>query len=265
MDRLKAALVQMRHGESLDANLANARVWLERASDAGTDVALLPEYWSAVFPSTPDAMAGDATRVRAFLADASRELGLVVGANILERLGGTLWNVGVAYEDGRPALEQPKVHPMAREVASGVSAGDGFQVGYVRGRATGMLVCADVLYPEAARILSLQGAQMLLNPVMSPWREADDTREAREALFVARAYDSAAFVLKAGGFRRGPDLPVVAGRSLAAAPWGVLAKARSEFEEELLLVDLDFARLARHREHQALFPPRRPQAYGGLG
>lgn len=264
MDHLKAALVQMRHGESLDANLASARGWLEKARDAGADLAVLPEYWFAVFPGTPAENADGAREARRLLADASRDLGMAVAANVIERMAGALWNLGVAYEEGRLVMEQPKVHPMPREAAAGVTGGDLLEAGHVRGHPAGLLVCADVLYPEAARVLALQGAELLLNPVMSPYREEDDTRGARDAIFVARAYDSGAFVLKAGGWRRADAPPQVAGRSLAAAPWGVLAKARDDFADELLLVDLDFERLARFREHQATFPPRRPEAYGGL-
>jgi N-carbamoylputrescine amidase len=121
-------------------------------------------------------------------------------------------------------------------------------------------VCADVLYPEAARILALQGAEILINPVLSPFREVDNTKEARDAIFIARAYDSGAFVLKAGGFRRG----AIAGRSLVAAPWGLVARYADDFAEALLVADLDFERLHDFRKHQASFPARRPEAYEGL-
>jgi len=264
VDVLRAALAQMRHGDALDGNLETARRCAEAAREAGADLVLLPEYWFAVFPGTPADNALAAPRAREAMAAASRDLGVAVAGNVIERMGGSLWNLGLVYEDGRPVLEQPKVHPMPREAAAGVAGGDGLEAGHVRGRPAGMLVCADVLYPEAARVLALQGAELLLNPVMSPWREDDDTRGARDAVFVARAYDSGAFVLKAGGWRRASEPPVVAGRSLAAAPWGVLAKARDDFADELLVVDLDFERLRRFRDHQSGFPPRRPEAYGGL-
>src|SRR5439155_21630666 len=144
--------------------------------------------------------------------------------NLLEVADGKLRNVGVVYDRGAVALEQLKIHPMPREAAAGVVGGDGLRAATVLGRPTGMLVCADVLYPEAARVLSLQGAEVLLNPVMSPYREVDNTKAARDAIFIARAYDSGPFVLKAGGFRR-PDAngSGIAGRSLVAAAWGILA------------------------------------------
>ena len=256
----------MQHGASLDENLAKARSMLEGAAAARAQVALLPEYFFAAFPGTPADAGAGAPRVRAVLADASRDLGIVAAANVVERRPDGLWNLGVAYDGGRLVLEQPKVHPMPREAAAGVGGGARLVPSIVRGVSTGMLVCADVLYPEAARVLALQGAQVLLNPVMSPWRAEDDTKGARDAIFVARAYDSGAFVLKAGGYLRPRGEPPmgVAGRSLAAAPWGVLAKAKGDFEEETLVMDLDLARLRKFRDHQATFPARRPEAYEGL-
>ncbi|HET6405980.1 MAG TPA: carbon-nitrogen hydrolase family protein [Candidatus Thermoplasmatota archaeon] len=257
---MRVCAVQMPHGDSLEENLRRARDMLADAAARGAALALLPEYFFAVFPGGPPASAPHAPRIRAMMADASRELGLVVAGNVIEGEGERYANVGVAFEAGRLVLEQAKVHPMPREAAAGVAGGPSFRAARVGGHDTGMLVCADVLYPEAARVLSLQGAEILLNPVMSPWREEDDGREARVAMYVARAYDAGAFVLKAAGHKRG----AVAGRSLIAAPWGVLARASDDFATELVLAELDFAKLRAFREKQAQFPPRRPEAYQGL-
>lgn len=273
MSALRVCAVQMAHGSTLDDNLRHARDLLARAAEGGAALALLPEYWFAQARGLPTELAPRAPELRAFLADASRDLGLAVAANLLEASPeGVVRNLGVAYEKGRPALEQAKVHPMPREAAAGVAPGERLAAAPVAGTVAGMLVCADILYPEAAAVLALQRAEVLLNPVMSPWREADPTKDARDALFVARAYDAAAFVVKAGGFRRPADAtpspggppPGVAGRSLVAAPWGLLARYRDDFEEELLFADLDLDALRAFRKHKEGFPARRPEAYRDL-
>ena len=275
---MRAAVVQMAHGDTLAENLARARGLLDEARGRGADLTLLPEYFFSVPQGGPAEAAGDAAVVRRFFEDASRETGMAVAGNLLARGASGLVNLGVVAEAGRVVLEQPKVHPMPREAAAGVAPGPRFQAAPVRGVRTGMLVCADILYPEAARVLALQGARILLNPVMSPWRPApeDPTRAARESLFVARAYDSGAFVLKAGGFRAPPAEPpaegpalqgpprAVAGRSLVAAPWGVLARHADPFAEEVLVADLDLDALERFRKGQEAFPARRPDAYRDL-
>lgn len=257
MDTLRVAALQMPHGATLDANLATARAMIGAAADAGAQLALLPEYFFATFARPPTTEAS--AEVRAFFRAESR--GVVLAGNVIE----PPHNVGVVYAEGAPRLEQRKVHPMPREAAAGVEGGTSLRAADVAGRRLGVLVCADILYPEASRVLSLQGAQLLLNPVMSPWREEDDGREARVAVYVARAYDAGAFVVKAAGFRPpSREGPVIAGRSLVTAPWGVLARAKDEFAQELLLADLDFERLRAFGERQKAFPPRRPEAYKDL-
>ena len=252
-----AAALQMPHGDTLAANVARAHEMTDAARAAGAQLALLPEYWFAT-PGGGPLQERDGPDIRKALGAMSR--GLVLGANVVERREGKLLNVGVVYADGHLALDQPKVHPMPREVGAGVASWPHLEARDVAGFRVGMLVCADVLYPEAARVLALQGARVLLNPVMSPFRENDPGKAAREAVYVARAYDSGAFVVKAGGFRAG----AIAGRSLIAAPWGLLARYQDDFAEELVLAELDFARLDAFRESQAKFPARVPEAYGRL-
>lgn len=262
---MRVAAIQMEHGASLDANLAGAERLCREAATGGAELVLLPEYWFAPMPrdeppAGPAEAAPFAEKIRAASASWSRELDIVVAANVIEPRPEGYANVGAVYAGGRLALEQDKVHPMPREAAAGVAGGMALRASDIGGHRIGMLVCADILYPEASRVLALQHADILLNPVMSPWRAEDDGREARTAMYVARAYDAGAFVLKSAGFLEGR----IAGRSLVTAPWGVLAKADDEFREGIVAAQLDFARLHKFREKQAQFPARRPEAYHGL-
>lgn len=263
IDQVRAAVVQMPHLPTVDENLDRARNDVGEAAAMGARIVLLPEYfWTPA--GIPTEAVPRMPEVRELLARESRAHGIVLAANVLEPHEGTLRNVGVVYEGGRSVIEQYKIHPMPREAAAGIAGGARLAVGMAGGVSTGMLVCADILYPEAARILALQGAELLLNPVMSPFKERDLTKGARDSIFVARAYDSGAFVLKAGGFRRGGDHSV-AGRSLIAAPWGVLARHEDDFAPVILTADLDLTQLREFRKSQASgFPARRPEAYRDL-
>lgn len=254
----RVACVQMRHGKTVQQALSRARDGVEAAAEAGAGLALLPEYFFA--SADPDRADDAAGEVRAFLEAASDETGIAVAGNVVEPAGDARVNVGVVAVDGEPVLEQPKIHPMAHEAKRGVRGGDRFAVADVAGMPTGMIVCADVLFPEVGQILARRGAKVMLNPVMSPMRADDPTREARESLYVARAYDAGAFVVKAGGVRD----PDVAGRSLVAAPWGLVARYGDDTAEELLVADLDLAELEAFREDRGRFPKRRPEAYGEL-
>ncbi len=261
----RVAAVQMPHGPRLDANLEVAARHIGAARDADIKLVLLPEYFAATEGGRPADHAAHAKEVDDFLARQSAQSGVAIAANLIEATDAGVFNVGVVYESGRRIASQQKVHPMPSEESSGIASGAAFEAFDLRGVPTGMLVCADVLYPEASRVLSLKGARILLNPVMSAYREVDPTKDAREALYIARAYDAGAFVIKAGGYRRpGGASPPIAGRSLITAPWGILAHYRDDFEEELLVADLDLDVLETFREGQSRFPSRRPGAYGDL-
>jgi predicted amidohydrolase len=255
---MRVAALQMRHGDSLEANLAAAASLVDDARSAGCRLAVLPEYFFASFRGAPEA---DAARVRSFLKESSR--GLALAGHAVERRDGVLRGMGLLYDRGREVLGQAKAQVMGREAGMGLQGSDaGFATAPLDGHATGILVCADILFPEAATVLGALGAELVLNPVMSSHHAADPTRAARESLYVARAYDARAFVVKAGGYRLGE--PRIVGRSLVAAPWGLLARYRDDAARELVVADLDFAALAEFREGQRRFPARRPEAYWQL-
>ncbi|MCA1813845.1 MAG: carbon-nitrogen hydrolase family protein [Halobacteriales archaeon] len=261
MDALRVACVQMRLGRSVAEGEQAALRWLGRAKDAGARLALLPEYWFLPEGERLDALDARFDGLDGWLQRASKELGMTVAANAPVRDGG-LWNRLLVYDDGRLVGQQDKVHPMPTEERWGVQAAQRIAA-LPWDVKLGGLVCADVLHPEQARLLALQGAELLLNPVMSFRRRNDDTREARRAMFLARAYDNACFVLKAGSIAE--DGPAkLAGRSLIAAPWGMLAEAPRDDAEELLLADLDLPRLREERKRSLSLDRRNPKAYAAL-
>lgn len=262
--KLRVASLQTRHGESVEATLAGVRPLADRAAAEGARILLLPEYfWVPDRPERPSAPPTQhALAVRAFLAETSHDLRATLVSNVLEERPQGAVNVGVAYAAGRLVGEQVKLHPMPGEEAWKLLRGDAVATFPVEGVPAGLLVCADILYPEVSRILSLKGAELLLNPVMSPFHEIDPTKDARAALYIARAYDAGAFVMKSGGFA--PVSRKAVGRSLIAAPWGMLAQAGSEWEEDVIFADLDFETLRAFRATHRGLAARSPHAYRDL-
>ena len=263
-DDLIAAVVQMRNRATLREGLEAADAHVAAARDQGARLVLLPEYFFVPEGrlAVPE-LAREADTVKAYLQEASRRHGLALAGNVLETVeGGRVHNVAYAFHDGRQVGRQAKVHPMPNELQAGIAPADRFAAFQVGDVSAGFLVCADILYPESSRVLSLQGVDLLLNPVMSPHRAVGDvTQEARTALYIARAWDAAAFVLKAGGFTG--DRRAV-GRSLIAAPWGILARYEDEWREQVLTARLDLSTLREFRKGHRGFQDRQPQAYGSL-
>ncbi len=265
---MRAAAIQFLHRASVDEALEAAHDAVLRAHAGGAGIILLPEYFAApsdaAVAKDPKHLAGRADDVARAVARMSRETGAVVAAASLAERDGGIVNEGYVYAAGKPVGVQRKVHPMPNEEAWGLIPGEGFHVFEVGDLRLGVLVCADVLYPEAPRIMSLDNVDIILNPVMSPWRGDDDedvTRVARESMFVARSWDAAAFVIKAGA--TSPNRKAV-GRSLIAAPWGVLARYRDPWAEEVLLADLDLVQIREFRKTHRGLQARQPDAYRRL-
>lgn len=235
---VQAALLQTRVRPSLDANLEAAAETVARAARRGAGVLCLPEYFFRLPYGEP---VGDFSRrtegpVRRFYERVSREHGAVVAGNVISRGR----NLGLLWRDGDLRCIQPKVHPTLLERKWGLRPGSRLRRWSLGEFTAGILVCADVLYPVTAA--GLAGTDLIFNPVVSRKRPRDDTGEGRRAMYVARAFDSASFLLKAGSVA-----PGFAGRSLAAAPWGILGAAPEEDREEVVVVELDLERLRRVR------------------
>ncbi len=263
---LEVACIQMAHQPELGMNLAAARKLATEAVSDGAELVLLPEYWFVERERrlNPDT-AHHYAEVPGFLEDLSRDLDVVIAGNGPQVDGDSVRNACYLVDRGETVGVQPKLHPMPREAEDGVEAGTGLEVHEVAGTTVGMVVCADILYPEVPRILSLKGAELLLVPVMSPYRGDEDedvTRSARESLFVARAYDASAYILKAGGFTDGERF--VAGRSLITAPWGIVARYGDAWSQETLRARLDLEPIREHREDAVALHHRAPGAYGDL-
>jgi predicted amidohydrolase len=197
------------------------------------------------------------------LQDISRQAGLALAGNVVEPHQGGFLNKLLVFDGGTLVAEQAKLHPMPTEERWGIRPWPELVVAPWRDLRLGALVCADVLHPEAARILALRGAEVVLVPVMSYQKPRDETREARRAMFLARAYDNACFVLKAGSVARLAGGQLV-GRSLIAAPWGMLAESKDELAEEVLVADLDLDRVREERKRSLSLGRRQPEAYGPL-
>ncbi|MCY7296323.1 carbon-nitrogen hydrolase [Alteromonas sp. a30] len=140
----------------------------------------------------------------------------------------------------------------------------------------GLLVCWDQWYPEAARLMAMAGAEILLYPTAIGWDKTDTPEEQKrqhDAWFtIQRAHAVAnslpVIVANRTGFEASPQAgePGIEfwGQSFIAGPQGeVLALAASD-KEENLMVELDMARCESVRRIWPYFRDRRIDAYDDL-
>lgn len=257
----------MRVGRSFDENLKEAVQLIKKASDKDVNAVCLPEYFF-----TPNKFSSFSssnyskiyTKILDFLEGASKDYNLILVGNILEESDGGYYNTCLIYESGTLIGKQRKVHPTEREDQFGLKRGDGFEIFKSKIGKLAVLVCADVLYPEAGRVLGLKGADIVFNPVVSFYVENDVTKEARTCLFVGRSYDNDYFLVKAGGVGKSPFGAKIVGRSLITAPWGVLASAMDEDKREVVIANLDMDLLQKVRAENYSLRRRTKEAYRPL-
>lgn len=278
-----ASICPLLHPAQPERNLGNVRRWAEAAAAAGAQLALFPElYVTGYMADEMDAW--PAARQEAFRALAepvpgpgtdrlvawSRALGVHLCAGMLERDGAALYNTQVLVAPAEGLLGRyRKVHVAERE-AWFSQPGDDFPVFDVEGVSTGIMICRDKSFPEAARILALDGAQLLLNPHSFLGAAAQPFTDWSLRLCVGRAMENGCYLVANNNVFDHPDVTDrQAGHTFAIDPYGkvvALSTGPGHLESlTLVRIDTDVVRERRASEgvHFNLWS-RRPEAYGRL-
>lgn len=180
MNCLKIALLQISPVGTLRGNQEKGMEACVRAKEMGADIALFPEMWSCGYDiyDRPeeiwkrDAISADSEFVCAFGALA-KQLDMAIGITYLESWASGPRNSLTLFDrHGRRVLDYAKVHTCDFGAERALTPGDGFSVveldtplGAV---AVGAMICYDREFPESARILMLQGAELVLVPNACP-------------------------------------------------------------------------------------------------
>jgi predicted amidohydrolase len=274
MTSLRVALSQFRlqAEPSLAHFLDHVGDVVAQASAGGADLVVLPELASTgllaslghevtigtVSDDYRHGLTAYADGIVDGLVRLSREHGIVVVGGSHNRTGedGSLRNTAyVVHPDGRVET-QDKLHLTPPEHAMGTQGGDELLVTSVGPFTVGLLICADIQYPELTRWLVDNGVDLIICPSLT-WNRRGVHRV--RVGCQARAMENQAYVVMAplvGHSGLPVDGPLHAvGRALAAGPVdrlhgrndGILAEATGT-EEELVLIDLDRELLLASRE-----------------
>ena len=261
---MKIAALQMVSGIQLQANLAQARQLMEQAASLGAELVVLPEYFCAMGARDTDKIAYceafGVGPIQDFMARAARELRLWVVAGTLPLQADDaqhVLNTSLVYspqgdcvarydkihlfrfDNGREHYaESDVVQAGAQPVACDIKARNG-EVWRL-----GLSVCYDLRFPELYRMLSAQGADLLLVPSAFTYT----TGQAHwEILLRARAIENQAYVLAPGQGGVHENGRRTWGHSLLIDPWGeVLALQASGMG--VVLGDLSRERMYQVRQ-----------------
>lgn len=186
---LKVGIVQQACGANLEANVARSVAHIRELAAAGAKLVVLQElhrglYFcqqedTAVF-NQAETIPGPTTDTLGALA---RELGVVIVASIFEkRTAGIYHNTAVVLEsDGSIAGKYRKMHipddPGFYEKFYFTPGDLGFMPISTSVGRLGVLVCWDQWFPEAARLMAMAGAELLIYPTAIGWDPSDDQAE----------------------------------------------------------------------------------------
>jgi N-carbamoylputrescine amidase len=285
---LSVALVQERNHGSPQQNLDVIEAHLREAAQNGARLVLLQELHNGPYFcqhesvdefDRAEAIPGPSTERLSRLA---RDLKLVVVSSLFERRAAGLYhNTAVVYEcDGSIAGKYRKMHipddPGFMEKFYFTPGDIGFEPIQTSVGRLGVLVCWDQWYPEAARLMALAGAELLLYPTAIGWDPRDEQAEKdrqRQAWVLSQRGHAVANglpVLSCNriGFEASP-LPDAAGiqfwgTSFVAGPQGEMIAEADTQSPTLLLAEIDMQRSENVRRIWPFLRDRRIDAYQDL-
>ncbi|MDD2582481.1 MAG: carbon-nitrogen hydrolase [Desulfuromonadaceae bacterium] len=288
MKPLKVALIQQKCSTCRDENLARTARLVRQAAESGAQLVVLQELHTSTYFCQVESPAlfdlaepipGPSTDTLGRLAG---ELGVVIVASLFERRAAGLYhNTAVVLEnDGSIAGIYRKMHipddPGFYEKFYFTPGDLGFNPIKTSVGTLGVLVCWDQWYPEAARLMALAGADLLIYPTAIGWDPKDTVEEQQ------RQYD--AWVTVQRGHAVANGLPLLAvnrvgfenspqqqdagiqfwGGSFAAGPQGEILAEASQENEEIVQVEIDYTRSEQVRRIWPFLRDRRIDKYGDL-
>src|ERR1700755_2876547 len=268
MSKVRIGLVQMSCTADKTANLQKAMDKVKEAAAKGAQIVCLQELFTSLYFcdvedynnfSLAESIPGPSTDVLGKLAG---ELGVVIIASLFEKRAQGLYHntTAVLDADGSYMGKYRKMHipddPAYYEKFYFTPGDLGYKVFNTKFAKIGVLICWDQWYPEAARITSLMGAEILFYPTAIGWSTAqdmptnDEQYNAWQTIQRSHAVAKGVHVVSVNrvGFEQN-GLMKFWGGSFVANPFGSLVYKASHDEEETKVVEIDTAATDRYRTH----------------
>ena len=285
---MKTGIIQLRCTEDVQANRKHLEENIARAAAMGAELVVLQELHDSLYfcqvESTGNfdlavSIPGPVTEHYASLA---KRHGIVLVTSLFEkRAAGLYHNTAVVFEkDGSIAGRYRKMHipddPAYYEKFYFTPGDLGFHPIQTSVGRLGVQVCWDQWYPEGARLMALQGADMLIYPTAIGFESSDTPDE--------QARQREAWITVQRGHAVANGLPVVSvnrvgyepdpsqqtngiqfwGSSFVAGPQGEILHQASQTEEEVTVVDIDMKRSENVRRWWPFLRDRRIEEFAPL-
>jgi len=285
---MKIGIIQQSNTEDRAANVARLEQNIRACAAKGAELIIMQELHNGLYfcqTENPDVfeqaetIPGPSTVSFGKLA---KELEVVLVLSLFEkRTAGLYHNTAVVIEkDGTIAGKYRKMHipddPAYYEKFYFTPGDTGFEAIQTSVGKLGVMVCWDQWYPEAARLMAMTGAEILIYPTAIGW-ESTDTEDEKLRQMMAWQITQRAHAISNGmhvvacnrtGFE--PDPSGVTngiqfwGNSFVAGPQGEILAQASNDDEENMIVDIDLTRTETVRRMWPFFRDRRVDAFGDL-
>lgn len=285
---MKVGLVQQKNTADIPANIQKLQDNIRKAAAMGAELVVLQELHNGLYFcqtenteifNQAESIPGPSTETFGKLA---KDLGIVLVLSLFERRAPGLYhNTAVVLEkDGSIAGKYRKMHipddPAYYEKFYFTPGDLGFEPIDTSVGRLGVLVCWDQWYPEAARLMAMRGAEMLIYPTAIGWESTDTEEEKKRQLN--------AWITVQRGHAVANGLPVITvnrtghepdpsgqtngiqfwGNSFVAGPQGELLAEFTNEQEEVRVVEVDKSRSENVRRWWPFFRDRRIDAFDGL-
>ncbi len=282
---MKIALIQQSYKGTKEAMVADTVVKIKKAKEAGAKLVVLQElHQGEYFCQSEDTKFFDYAKSFKddviFWQDISKKEDIVLVTSLFEqRAPGLYHNTAVVFDSGKIAGKYRKMHipddPGFYEKFYFTPGDIGFEPIDTSVGRLGILICWDQWFPEAARIMALKGAEILIYPTAIGWFDSDSEDEKNRQL------DAWITIQRAHAVANG--IPVVScnrcgfegdssgvldgirfwGNSFVVGPQGEFL-ARAGVEEEILYCNIDLNRTKEVRDIWPFFRDRRVEYYSDL-
>ncbi|MFW6043618.1 MAG: carbon-nitrogen hydrolase [Marinilabiliaceae bacterium] len=285
---LRTGLIQQSNTGNINDNINRLEKSIRDLAGKGAELVVMQELHNSLyFCQTEDphnfnlaeSIPGPSTQRFGELA---KEVGVVIVTSLFEkRAPGLYHNTAVVLDrDGTLAGKYRKMHipddPAYYEKFYFTPGDLGFRVIDTSVGRLGVLVCWDQWYPEAARLMAMQGADLLIYPTAIGWESTDTPEEQKRQKDAwqisqrAHAVANGLPLLSTNRTGHEPDPSDATrgiqfwGGSFVAGPQGEMLIEAPENEEANLIVDIDLEQSEAVRRIWPFFRDRRIDAYEGL-
>jgi len=285
---MKTAFIQQSNTASREANMAKLELNIRACASQGAELIVLQELHNGLyFCQTEDPAVFDQAETipgpsTISFGKLAKELRVVLVLSLFEkRAAGLYHNTAVVIEkDGTIAGKYRKMHipddPAYYEKFYFTPGDLGFTPIQTSVGKLGVMVCWDQWYPEAARLMAMAGAEILIYPTAIGWESTDTNEEKQrqtDAWMIAQQAHAVAnglhvLTCNRTGYEADPSNITNGiqfwGNSFVAGPQGEILAQASNDKEENRIIDIDLKRTEEVRRIWPFFRDRRVDAFGEL-